>query len=338
MKFGGSLRFSQSGLGSCKLIMPFQDVEDVTPTEYSGPPGPFEGWFRKIFIEDWGLKLLALAITLLLWLAVNGVNKPVTIRAGVQLNFVLQEGMAISNDPPRIVDVLLTGRRSKLDSIKQMDLVANVDVSELREGERVVRLSSDLVRMELPDGVTIEGFQPSIVPVHLEPLEERYLEVVLKLEDKPAEGFEIYGIQISPDKIRVRGPADRVNELQKAGTETISLAGRKEGFSASNIAIDISDPKVNLLDTTVEVRVDIGERRAERTFTGVSVRSDKGGQESTGSVTIVGPESVVSQLQAEDLSIILATDTQQPQLSLPAEIQDRITLKSFEPSKSSSPR
>ena len=118
--------------------MPFQDVEEVSTTEYSGPPGALEAWLRKIFIEDWGLKLLALAITLLLWLAVTGVNQPVTIRTSVQLNFIRPDKMEISNDPPRTVDVLLTGRRSKLDSIKQLDLVATLDVSDLHEGERVV--------------------------------------------------------------------------------------------------------------------------------------------------------------------------------------------------------
>jgi hypothetical protein len=31
-----------------------------------------ERWLRRIFIEDWSLKLLALAITLVLWFLVSG--------------------------------------------------------------------------------------------------------------------------------------------------------------------------------------------------------------------------------------------------------------------------
>ncbi len=34
--------------------------------------GSVESWLRRIFIEDWGLKLLALAITLVLWFVVSG--------------------------------------------------------------------------------------------------------------------------------------------------------------------------------------------------------------------------------------------------------------------------
>jgi YbbR-like protein len=33
---------------------------------------PDSGWLRRVFIEDWGLKLLALAITLVLWFVVSG--------------------------------------------------------------------------------------------------------------------------------------------------------------------------------------------------------------------------------------------------------------------------
>jgi YbbR domain-containing protein len=35
-------------------------------------PGSRERWLHRIFIEDWGLKLLALAITLVLWFVVSG--------------------------------------------------------------------------------------------------------------------------------------------------------------------------------------------------------------------------------------------------------------------------
>ena len=47
-------------------------------------------WLRVIFIEDWGVKLLALVISLALWYGVTGQRKPTTIRVPrVPLNFRL---------------------------------------------------------------------------------------------------------------------------------------------------------------------------------------------------------------------------------------------------------
>jgi YbbR-like protein len=42
----------------------------------------FERWVRRIFVEDWSLKLLALAITLVLWFVVSGhdVEREITVK------------------------------------------------------------------------------------------------------------------------------------------------------------------------------------------------------------------------------------------------------------------
>jgi YbbR domain-containing protein len=318
--------------------MPFQDVEDVTTTEYSGSPGVVESWLRKVFIEDWGLKLLALGITLLLWMAVTGANKTVTIRRGVQLNFIRPDKLEIGNDPPRTVDVLLTGRKDKLASIGDLDLVATVDVSDQREGERVVRLSSDRVQTQLPDGVRIETFQPGTIPVRLEPVVERRVGVEIKLEGKPADGYEVYSVHSSPESIMVRGPAGHVNVLQKALTETISIAEKNQSFSVGHIAIDIPDHKVDLLDSAVDINVEIGERRVEKTFAGVPVTVDQRGTANpkTTTVTVFGPASVIAQLKAEDVKIVLvstSTGSMEPHLNLPPGVQDRLVIRSIKPSQ-----
>jgi len=90
--------------------MPFQDRDDaedaVAPRVATLP----ERWLRKVFFEEWGLKLLALAITAVLWLAVTGQNRPVTLRVnGVQLNYLRPEGFELSNEPPSTVDVTFMG-------------------------------------------------------------------------------------------------------------------------------------------------------------------------------------------------------------------------------------
>jgi len=315
--------------------MPFQDVEDVPTTEYSGPPGFVVLWFRRIFIEDWGLKLLALAISLFLWLGVTEANKPLTIRRGIQLSFIRPENLEISNDPMKNVDVLLTGSRDKLSGV---DLVATVDLSDLQEGERVVRLSPGRVQMDLPNGVRIESFQPSTIPIHLEPIVQRLVVVDVKLEGKPAAGQEVYAVRASPETITVRGPLGHVNGLQRAPTETISVEGRKESFTAAHTAMDVPDHKVDLVDATVDVTIEIGPRRTERTFTSVPVITAQGGtaQPKSASVTLFGPASDLDQLRVEDIKIILGPNSQgspETRLNLPPAVQDRVILKSIKPSQ-----
>ena len=244
--------------------MPFQDIDEATDTPLPQPPTRFELWLRKIFLEDWGLKLLALGITMVLWLAVTGQNKPVTQRlSGVQINFLKHEGLEISNDPLSSVEVTVNGSPSLLDQMKLRDLVVTVDISNQKAGERVVRLSPETVRMDLPAGVKVLGFRPTTIPIRLEPTIERALDVEVKLEGSVSEGYEVTNTRVTPNKIRVRGPADRVSLLPQAMTETVRLDGRKESFSLSRVAINISDPKIEILDPNVEVRVEIAERKRD---------------------------------------------------------------------------
>jgi YbbR domain-containing protein len=243
--------------------MPFQDEDEVIETDPRPAPNRVEKLLRKIFLEDWSLKLLSLAIAVALWLLVTGQNQPVTAHVNVQLNFIRPQTLEISNDPPRTVDVMLTGSRNKLDDLSSLDLVATVDISDQRAGERVLRLA-DKAQIPLPQGIKIDAFQPSAIPVRLEEIVERQVTVEPKLEGKPADGFEVYAVYPSKGSVTVRGPASRVNALQKVMTESIWLAGHKESFTASNVALDVADPKIDLLELVVSVDVEIYPRSKEK--------------------------------------------------------------------------
>ncbi len=297
--------------------MPFQDIDEVETTQLDRAPSRAEKLLRKVFLEDWSLKLLSLAIAIVLWLVVTGQNQPVTAHVNVQLNFIRPQMLEISNDPPRTVDVMLTGSRNKLDDLTALDLVATVDISDQHAGERVLRLA-DKAQISLPQGVKVDGFQPSAIPIRLEPIIERQIMIEAKLEGKPDEGYEVYGIRPSKGSVAVRGPESRVNAIPKVFTESIWLTGHKQSFTATNLGIDVPDTKVDLLDPVVSVEVEIGERAIEKTFR-VGPRE----------VVVSGPPGLLDTLKPEDLEIV--SDGQSgtgSTLKLRPELQGKVTLKS----------
>src|SRR5215510_305506 len=316
--------------------MPYEDVDEVAPVQPRTMPTRVDKLLRRIFIEDWSLKLLSLAIAIVLWLLVTGQNQPVTAHLNVQLNFIRPQSLEISNDPPRTVDVMLTGSRNKLDDLTSLDLVATVDISDQQAGERVVRLA-DRAQITLPQGIKVDGYQPSAIPIRLEEIVDRQLPVEPKLEGKPADGFEVYSVSPNKGSVAIRGPASHVNSLQKVQTESIWLAGHKESFTAGGVAIDVPDPKIDLLDPVVNVNIEIGERRIEKTFSGVSVTTAEGDkvQPATTSVTLLGVASLVNSLKPEGIKIVLDTVGQnlEPRLEVPNELKGKVTLKSVNTSK-----
>jgi YbbR domain-containing protein len=157
----------------------------------------------------------------------------------------------------------------------------------------------------LPQGIKVDGYQPSAIPIRLEEIVERQVPVEPKLEGKPADGFEIYGVSPNKGSVMVRGPASRVNALQKVFTEGIWIAGHKESFIASNVAIDVPDTKV-----------DDGRKV----------------QPATTTVTVLGGASLVNSLKPQEVKIVLDNDLK-PQLEVPDALKEKVTLKSVQTSK-----
>jgi len=312
--------------------MPYQDVDEVT-SEPTRTPSGVERIFRRVFVEDWTLKLLSLAITVTLWLVVTGQNKPLTTHANVQLNFIRPQSLEISNDPPKTVDVTLVGSRNKLDKLSAPDLIATIDLTDQRPGERMIRLS-ERAQLSLPNGVRATAFSPTAIPVELEPIIEKQVPVEPRISGKPADGYEIYSTAANPVAVTVRGPAVHLTVLGKLPTETIWVAGQKESFTAANVAIDISDVKVEVLDPLVNVQVAIGERRIEKTFSNVHVVSQSGMNFTprVATVTIQGPASDLERLNSDGLKVVL-NDALEPRVDVAAVAQGAVVLKSISPSK-----
>src|SRR5215468_1652174 len=161
--------------------MPFQDPQDLQ-TFSASRQRIVQHWLRRVFYEDWTLKLLALAITFLLWLAVTGQKTPVTKRfSSVQLTFTHADDMEISNQPIEKIDVTLSGSSDELDRLNPLSLVATVPLSDQAPGDRVLRLSRDRVQLNLPEGVRVESFQPGTVSIRLERRIDRQVDVDVKL-------------------------------------------------------------------------------------------------------------------------------------------------------------
>ena len=113
-------------------------------TRFAGT-GPVAGWLRRIFIEDWGLKLLALAITLALWFVISGreVEREVTVDSRLlgkpAPSFIVKEVLITP------AKVRVTGPASHVDAIEKAE-IQGISVEGRRESFDVQR-----VPINLPD-------------------------------------------------------------------------------------------------------------------------------------------------------------------------------------------
>lgn len=281
---------------------------------------------RKVFLEDWALKLTALVITFALWFGVTGLSTPTTKRITVPLNFNIASNAQIVNVPQQEVVIEISGDKTAIGQINRSELVASVDLTETQPGDRVVLLSPDTVFVPLPKGIKLVEIAPSRIGVNLESVQEKEIEVKTETIGDPAPGYEVYSMSPIPAKIRVRGPVSVIDQLDHVQTDTIDIAGKKDGFTAKQVTVSSSNAKVAVLNTVVDVFFRIGERRIERSFS-IPIA---GPPRKMATVVIFGPRTLISKARADGFKVELEKNEngdETPQLILPPELLDLVEIR-----------
>ncbi len=286
------------------------------------------GLVRRLFLDDWVIKAVALVITFALWLGVTGLHAPVGARfKNVALNLRVSNNIDITNSPVQEVVITITGDKRKIDQIDPRDLVVLLDLTDVQAGERIVELNAESVGVELPTGVRIEEIVPSKIQVNLETVEERDVSVKVETEGTLAENFEIYSPTVSPPKVRVRGPSSFVKSLDSVSTEKVNVDNRQADFTAQQVELNLVNPKVTLLDTVVSVSFKIGEKRGEKLYS-VPVKMEN--QSKTATVVLYGARSVLESVKTENLQVEIFRNEageNSVRLILPADVQDQVEIK-----------
>jgi YbbR domain-containing protein len=281
---------------------------------------------RKVFLEDWGLKLVALLIAVALWVGVTGLSTPTVRRFTVALRPSAANNVEVTNQIVQDVDVVLIGDKRDLEKLNPGDLTAVLDLTDVAPGDRVVTLSPANVYVNLPQGIKLTEVQPGRIAVDLEAVEEKDVDVDPNIAGTPAEGFEVYSAAAIPGRIRVRAPSSVVKGMDAISTDPVDVMGKKDGFILHQVAVRASSPKVAVYNTVVDVFVRIGEKRMERSFTlpapGIAGK--------TVTFTVFGPKTALTKAKAEDFKVeIVLNDAGEevPQITIPGGLVDQSEVR-----------
>ena len=281
---------------------------------------------KKIFLEDWVMKLVALAVTLALWLGVTGLSTPTTQRlTSVPLSLRFSNNIEVTNSPIQEVDLVVTGDKRKLAQINKNDLIVSMDISDVTPGDRVISLTPETVGVSLPTGVKLDEIQPSRIAVRIEAVEEKEIAVKAETTGEIPEGYEVYSETITPSKIRVRGPSNFIRSLSFVSTERIDLTNRVADFTAKQIPVSVANPKATVVETVVDVAFRIGEKRVERVYS-IPV---EGGRRA--SVVLFGGRSLFENIRTESLRIeMVKNDAGEdvPRVILPPALDGKVEIRS----------
>ena len=250
-------------------------------------------------LDSLPLKLMSLGFAVMLWLLVAGER---TSEMGLTVPVELQNfprGLELTGEPVNAVEVRLRASPGMIQRIVPGEVSAQVNLVGIGEGEHIVHLTEESIRM--PFGVQVVKIQPAVLTFQLERTMEKVVPVRPRLLGKPADGYEVAEVVSEPKDVRVAGPTTRVDELESAFTEPVSVEGAKATVAAE-ATIGIADPLLRVLATPrVKVTARIRERQSTRVMKGllVEVRGGAGAARPPRvDVTIAGPAAVLGAISA----------------------------------------
>jgi YbbR domain-containing protein len=255
-----------------------------------------------MLLENIPLKLVSLGLATMLWFVIAGEK---TSEMGVSAPLELQnfpKDLEVTGEPVDNVEVRLRASPGIIQRIGPGDVSAQLDLAGLQEGEHIVHLTDKSIRM--PFGVKVVKITPSLLTLNLERTLQKVVPVRPRLVGRPGPGFEVGDVRADPAEVRIAGPRSRVQEVESAFTEPLSIEGAQAGVSdVVNMGLD--DPLLRVLGSPrVRATVRIRELEGERTLDAVPV-DVRGGEISVRPasvrVVVAGPASLLRTLIPDDV-------------------------------------
>lgn len=183
------------------------------------------------------LKLLAVVISVLIWLVVVNVSDPVTSTtfSGVPVEFVNTEelteiGKVYELLSDSTVTVTVNAKRSILDSLNKDYLKAVADLRDLDEetGEIKLKVESNKYSEKIESMKTKEEY----AVVSVDNLLRKQLSIVANVSGTPADNYIVGNVKMDQNIIRISGPEQRVAKVSKAVAD-ISVDGMSNDISTT---------------------------------------------------------------------------------------------------------
>jgi hypothetical protein len=213
-----------------------------------------------LVFRNFGWKLLALAVSVAIWATVAS-EADMAAFATVRLEYKnLPEGLEISSEPVDTVLLELRGPSGELGSLGQSGGLRPgvvLDMSNVRPGERTFMIAGSNVK--LSRGVRLIRAIPSEVRFRFDKRATRSVPVAAVFVGQGDDGYVVDTYDVSPSRVGVIGPANRVARISAAMTDPIDVAG-VVGSSEFRVNAFVNDPYVRL-QSGAQVKVTVRMRK-----------------------------------------------------------------------------
>jgi hypothetical protein len=174
---------------------------------------------KEAFYNNGSYKVVALLITLILWITVLG-NKDQILNQNVQLSFLLPENHVFSNAVTNQVQIQVSGSRLSLKKLSKGIAPIQINLSDIKAGRTIVSIPTDSI--DLPFGSQIVNVNPASIVVDIDRVITKRIPIKFQWDTEEPDDIMIRDIQ--PRTVVVKGALSVLSRVQEVLTDPISPA------------------------------------------------------------------------------------------------------------------
>jgi len=232
--------------------------------------------------HNWQLKLLALGIALVMWIFVVGQDKAeLTVEVPVEITGIPADAV-VADDVVNKVFARISGPGTLVRRAASERMVKRVNLAGMGLGEHVFQVVPE--DLSLPAGVSVIRVSPARFIVSLAAKVSRRVPVSLKLKGKPAPGYEVGEITLSPPKVNVSGKKEEIEIVDWIFTEPIDVSGLEANATMQARLNRPAGRSLQVAPMSVEAEIKVRPKRGA-----TNSAKEKTGEASAGSPEKQGP-------------------------------------------------
>jgi YbbR domain-containing protein len=265
----------------------------------------------KGFLNNWELKILALASAIVLWFFVVGIeNNSYRFPDPIEIHAVnVPSDMSVANTLGEGI-IRIRGDQDVIKNLTKSNFDLSVDLKNAHEGEQDLPVSATSNN----DKVTILKVEPATVHVVLEPVTEKDIKVKTVITGNAAKGYSVSNVDVTPQAVTVRGGKSLLSKLTSIDAD-IKLDGSESTNFKQTVTLKLPDEfssanNVTLSPDQVLVEVTIVQDLQQKT---VAVKPDFQGSLDLTLMSrkiVITPETVTIQGKADTLKDIDSVTTE----------------------------
>src|SRR5208337_378644 len=198
-------------------------------------------FLRRYVLHNLWLKLMSLALAVVFWFAVA--HEPVAeLAVDVPIEFHnIPQNLEISSEIVPRAQIRVRGPRRLIRRLQPTDIYADIDLNDVKPGERTYDLTSGEVHK--PSGLEVVQVVPSQFRIAFDWRETREVSIQPRVIGKFADGYQIVRVLVDPPQLKIIGPKKHVDLIDAAITDPIDVSGVMSQVSFVRHAY-VSDPLI----------------------------------------------------------------------------------------------